>query len=131
MEKNTPEPEIMSSSPSLHALEGAIIESLGPNSQLEGDNLETPGITSHYLQGWRLGVVITSLTLGIFLIALDTTIIGVAIPKITSDFRNLDDIAWFGSAYLLTVTAFQPSFGTLYKFFNAKYVYLISIVVFE
>ncbi|KAF7889871.1 uncharacterized protein EAF02_002286 [Botrytis sinoallii] len=120
-----------SPSPSPHTSEGATIENLGRNSLLEGDNLETSDTTSPYLQGWRLAVVITSLTLGIFLIALDTTIIGVAIPKITSDFRNLDDIAWFGSAYLLTVTAFQPSFGTLYKFFNAKYVYLISILIFE
>ncbi|RDL38405.1 Uncharacterized protein BP5553_02745 [Venustampulla echinocandica] len=84
-----------------------------------------------YLHGWKLGIVITSLTLGIFLIALDTTIIGVAIPKITSEFKNLNDIAWFGSAYLLTVTAFQPSFGTLYRFFNVKIVYIVSIVVFE
>ena len=84
-----------------------------------------------YLHGWALGMIITSLTLGIFLIALDTTIIGVAVPKITSDFQNLNDIAWFGSAYLLTVTAFQPSFGTLYKFFNAKLVYIGSVVIFE
>ncbi|PQE25499.1 efflux pump antibiotic resistance protein [Rutstroemia sp. NJR-2017a BBW] len=88
-------------------------------------------VPSQYLHGWRLGVVITSLALGIFLIALDTTIMGIAVATFTSDFRDLDDMAWFGSAYLLTITAFQPSFGTLYKFFNAKYVYIASIVIFE
>ncbi|KAF7854226.1 hypothetical protein EAF04_010523 [Stromatinia cepivora] len=87
--------------------------------------------TSLYLHGWKLGIVITSLTLGTFLIALDTTIIGVAIPKITSDFKDLDDIAWFGSVYLLMVTAFQPSFGSLYKFFNVKHGFVLSIVIFE
>ncbi|KAF7861434.1 hypothetical protein EAF04_007999 [Stromatinia cepivora] len=121
----------MSPCPSSPDARDAAIENLDWKPELDGSNMHATAVTSHYLQGWKLGVVITSLTLGIFLIALDTTIIGVAIPKITSDFRNLDDIAWFGSAYLLTVTAFQPSFGTLYKFFNAKYVYLVSIVIFE
>ncbi|KAI0017069.1 MFS general substrate transporter [Xylariomycetidae sp. FL0641] len=73
----------------------------------------------------------TSLCLGIFILGLDMNIIGVAIPRITTDFRSLDDIAWYGSAYLLTITAFQPFFGTLYKYFNAKLVYLVSLLVFE
>lgn len=65
------------------------------------------------------------------LLGLDMNIIGVAIPRITTDFRSLSDIAWYGSAYLLTMTAFQPLFGNLYKFFNTKTVYLISLLLFE
>ncbi|RYC61641.1 hypothetical protein CHU98_g4575 [Xylaria longipes] len=83
------------------------------------------------LESWRLGIVITSLCLGIFLLGLDQNIIGVAIPRITTDFRSLNDIAWYGSAYLLTITAFQPFFGNLYKYFNAKLVYLVSLILFE
>ncbi|KAH6663434.1 major facilitator superfamily domain-containing protein [Halenospora varia] len=100
-------------------------------SELAPELMDEATASDRFLHGWRLGIVITSLTLGIFLIALDTTIIGVAIPRITSDFHDLNDISWFGSAYLLTVTAFQPSFGTLYKFFNAKWIYLIAILTFE
>ncbi|EPE37172.1 MFS general substrate transporter [Glarea lozoyensis ATCC 20868] len=84
-----------------------------------------------YLQSWKLGIVISTLFLGIFLFGLDVNIIGVAIPKITSEFGSLDKVAWYGSAYLLTVTAFQPGFGNLYRFFNAKLIYLLSIVIFE
>lgn len=51
---------------------------------------------NNYLQSWRLAVVIGSLCLGIFLLALDMNIIGVAIPQITSDFNSLNDIAWYG-----------------------------------
>ncbi|KAI1853893.1 hypothetical protein JX265_012578 [Neoarthrinium moseri] len=58
-------------------------------------------------------------------------IIGVAIPRITTDFQSLNDIAWYGSAYLLTITAFQPFFGNLYKYFDAKRTYLISLILFE
>lgn len=130
--KSTPEVAVLSPSSSSQYASDPVSEKLHPNPKiLDGDNILTPETTNHYLQGWRLGIVITSLTLGIFLTALDTTIIGVAIPKITTDFQNLDDIAWFGSSYLLMVTAFQPSFGTLYKFFNVKYVYLVAIVLFE
>jgi MFS family permease len=80
---------------------------------------------------WELPIIITALCLAIFLLGLDMNIIGVAIPRITTDFKSLKDIAWYGSAYLLTVTAFQPFFGTLFRYFNPKYIYITSIVVFE
>lgn len=63
--------------------------------------------------------------------ALDTNIINVAIPKISSDFASLPDIAWYGNAYLLTITAFQPIYGSAYKFFRTDHVYRVSVIVFE
>lgn len=84
-----------------------------------------------HLHSWRLAVVIASLCLGTFLLALDMNIIGVAVPKITSTFHSLEDVAWYGSVYLLTLTAFQPLFGNLYKYFGTKAIYLSSIALFE
>lgn len=84
-----------------------------------------------HLESWQLFIVIGSLCLAIFLHGLDTNIVGVAMPKITTEFNSLDDISWYGSSYLLTVTAFQPLFGNLYKYFVAKPVYLASILTFE
>lgn len=83
------------------------------------------------LQAWKLIVIIGSLCLGVFLYGLDVNIVGVAIPRITTDFGSLDNVAWYGSAYLLSVTAFQPGFGTVYKYFNAKWVYMASLLIFE
>ena len=93
----------------------------------ETANIDADG----YLTSWRLAAVVSSLYLGTLLVAIDTTIISVAVPKISTVFKALDDIAWYGSAYLLTVTACQPSFGNFYKYFNVKYTYLASIIVFE
>jgi MFS family permease len=76
-------------------------------------------------------IIIGSLYLGTFLVALDTTIIGTAIPAITNDFHSVNDIAWYGSAYLLTLTALQPTFGKLYNIFDTKKLYLASIILFE
>ena len=95
----------------------------------QGQSLLTP--ESHYLSSWRLGVVITSLFLGAFTIALDTNIIGVAIPKIASEFHSLEDVAWYGSSYLLTITSFQAMLGNIYKFFNVVGTYKTCIVIFE
>lgn len=86
---------------------------------------------TEYLHSWHLAVVITSLCLGNLLMALDVNIINVAIPEITTYFSALNDVAWYGSSYLLTITAFQPSFGTLYRFFDIDTIYKICILLFE
>ncbi|KAB8259491.1 major facilitator superfamily domain-containing protein [Aspergillus pseudonomiae] len=85
---------------------------------------EYPGIT-------KVIVIILALYLAIFLVALDQTIIGVAIPKITDQFKSIEDIAWYGSAYFLTSTALQPSYGRIYKIFSVKWGFLIAVLIFE
>jgi hypothetical protein len=65
-------------------------------------------------------IIILALYLAAFLVALDQTIIGVAIPKITDQFKSISDIAWYGSAYFLTSTALQPSYGRVYKIFSVS-----------
>lgn len=78
-----------------------------------------------------LFVVLGSLYLGTFLVALDSTIISTALPAITVEFHALEDLAWYGSSYLLTFTALQPTCGKLYKVIDTKLMYLISIAIFE
>ncbi|KAL3713607.1 hypothetical protein TMatcc_002310 [Talaromyces marneffei ATCC 18224] len=59
------------------------------------------------------------------------TIISTAIPKITDQFQSVTDVGWYGSAYFLTSTGLQPTFGRIYKIFNIKWSFLAAIVVFE
>lgn len=52
-----------------------------------------------------------------------------AIPRITSDFRSLTDVGWYGSAYLLANCALQPLAGKLYTHFGSKVgSYLVSLI---
>lgn len=44
---------------------------------------------------------------------------------------SINDIGWYGSAYLLTSCFFQLLYGRIYKFFPVKYVMLVAIVLFE
>lgn len=69
--------------------------------------------------------------LALFLVALDRTIVATAIPRITDEFKSLGDIGWYGSAYMLTTACSQLIYGRLYKFYDMKWTFLISIVVFE
>jgi hypothetical protein len=79
----------------------------------------------------KLLVILAAIYLCIFIVALDRTIIGTAIPKITDEFHAITDVGWYGSAYLLTSCAFQLIYGRIYTFYSAKNVLLIAICVFE
>ena len=79
----------------------------------------------------KLFIIIAALCLGTLLDAIDITIIGVAVPMISTSFDALDDVGWYGSAYLICLTALQPIFGVTYKFFNPKRTYVYSMLLFE
>ena len=76
-------------------------------------------------------LILASIFLVVFLTALDRLIIGIAIPSITNEFGSLGDVGWYGSAYLLTSCAFMLFIGKIYTFYNPKWVYIASLVVFE
>lgn len=76
-------------------------------------------------------VVMFGLFISAFLVALDRTIIGTAIPRITDDFHSLGDVGWYASAYLLCMCGCQLLVGRIYTFFDLKIVFQTSIVIFE
>ncbi|KAF2090639.1 MFS general substrate transporter [Saccharata proteae CBS 121410] len=90
-----------------------------------------PQEEDEYPKSWRLGLVTVALCLSVFCMALDNTIIATAIPKITDQFKALNDVGWYGSAYLLTTCAFQLIYGKLYTFFSIKWIYLGALFIFE
>ncbi|KAJ0115293.1 hypothetical protein J7T55_012569 [Diaporthe amygdali] len=79
----------------------------------------------------RFWLTILANFLAVFLVALDRTIVATAIPQITDEYHSLGDIGWYGSAYMLTTSASQLLFGRLFKFYNMKWVFLTSVVIFE
>lgn len=80
---------------------------------------------------WQMTSTIIALVLSIFLCSLDLTIIATAIPQITKELHSLEDVGWYGSAFLLTIGTTQSLWGKLYKYFDLKMVFLASIAVFE
>ncbi|KAJ7735132.1 MFS multidrug transporter [Mycena maculata] len=84
-----------------------------------------------YPTGVKLGLLTFALAISVFLVALDNTIIATAIPKITDHFDSLEDVGWYGSAYLLTSASFQLLWGRFYSFLSIKWVYIAAISIFE
>jgi MFS family permease len=84
-----------------------------------------------YPRGGRLVLITVGLLLSIFLAALDSTIISTAIPSITSQFGGISNIAWYGTSYAITNTAFQSSWGKAYQYFSMKKTFLLAVLVFE
>jgi hypothetical protein len=58
-------------------------------------------IQHEYPTGLKLVLIITALSLAVFLVALDQTIIATAIPRITDRFNSVNDIGWYGSVSIL------------------------------
>ncbi|KAL8293266.1 hypothetical protein RQP46_000960 [Phenoliferia psychrophenolica] len=76
-------------------LEGSLkAESKG---DLEG-GLEEP--EQEYPQGLRLLLIMLALFITEFAVGLDQTIVASAIPKISNDFNALNQVGWYGSAYI-------------------------------
>jgi Major Facilitator Superfamily len=86
---------------------------------------------SKYPKSFALAILTFGLCMTTFVVALDNTIIATAIPKITTVFHSVNDVGWYGSAYLLTTTSLQPSFGKVYTYFNIKWTYMLALCIFE
>jgi EmrB/QacA subfamily drug resistance transporter len=78
------------------------------------------------------GVVlaVAGLMLALFLVALDQTIVGTALPKIIADLRGFEQYAWVTTAYLLASTATIPVIGKLGDIYGRKWFIVAGVVVF-
>lgn len=70
------------------------------------------------------------LMLALFLVALDQTIVGTALPKIIADLEGFSQYAWVTTAYLLASTAMIPVVGKLGDIYGRKWFILAGIAIF-
>lgn len=83
-----------------------------------------------YLAHREILIVMVGLMSGLFLAALDQSIVGVALPTIVSDLGGLDHLSWVVTAYLLTSTASTPLWGKISDLYGRRPLFQIAIVVF-
>jgi EmrB/QacA subfamily drug resistance transporter len=74
--------------------------------------------------------ILAAVLLGIFLAALDQTIVGTALPVIVTDLQGNDVYVWAFTAYLLTATVSGPIWGKLSDLFGRRPIFLIGVSVF-
>ncbi len=78
----------------------------------------------------RVQIIFVALMLGMFLAALDSTIVSTALPTIVGDLGGASHIAWVVTAYLLASTVSTPLWGKLGDLYGRKNLFQASIVIF-
>ncbi|KAJ4303853.1 hypothetical protein N0V88_001450 [Collariella sp. IMI 366227] len=100
-----------------------------------GNTLEagTPSATNDddFVTGGRLVALVVALSITVFLMFLDTSIIATAIPRISDEFHFIQDVGWYMSIYQLTNAVFQPLAGKIYQLFNVRFWFVVFLVIFE
>src|SRR3954467_8168821 len=82
------------------------------------------------LRGRALATVFGALMLGMFLAALDQTIVSTALPTIVGDLGGLEHLTGVVTSYLVASTASTPLYGKLGDMYGRKPVFLAAIVIF-
>ncbi|WP_327153151.1 MFS transporter [Streptomyces tubercidicus] len=85
-----------------------------------------PGVLSHR----QILTILSGLMLGMFLAALDQTIVSTSIRTISDDLHGLSQQAWATTAYLITSTISTPLYGKLSDLYGRKPYYLAAITIF-
>src|SRR5438105_11167867 len=74
--------------------------------------------------------IVVAVLLGLFLAALDQTVVGTALPRIVTDLRGNDIYTWAFTSYLLTATISGPIYGKLSDLFGRRPILLFAVAVF-
>ncbi len=73
----------------------------GSNVDPEASAATAPLAPNEEVTGLKLIVMVIGLSLAIFLIMLDVSLVSTTIPKITDEFHALKDVGWYASSYQL------------------------------
>jgi EmrB/QacA subfamily drug resistance transporter len=84
------------------------------------------GVMSHR----QILLVIYGLMAGMFLSALDQTVVGTSIRTISDDLHGLSEQAWVTTAYLIVSTIVTPIYGKLSDIFGRRLLFIIAISIF-
>uniref|UniRef100_A0A0W0G9H5 Putative MFS general substrate transporter n=1 Tax=Moniliophthora roreri TaxID=221103 RepID=A0A0W0G9H5_MONRR len=85
---------------------------------------------AYYIYGHKRYLVALGLALTLFISALDSTIVAVALPTIGADFNEYQQTSWLVTSYLLTYTAFLPVVSKLTDIVGRKPVLIVSTLFF-
>ena len=78
----------------------------------------------------QIWIVLIGLMSGMFLAALDQSIVATAIRTIADDLDGLNLQAWATTAYLITTTVSTPLYGKLGDIYGRRYLFLAAISIF-
>lgn len=84
----------------------------------------------HHISHREKMIVMAAVMSGLFLVALDQTIIATALGKIVEEFKSFSSLSWVVTAYMLMTTVTVPLAGKMSDIFGRRKVLLIGVVIF-
>jgi EmrB/QacA subfamily drug resistance transporter len=78
----------------------------------------------------KINLVVAGLLLGIFVGALDQTIVATAMPTVVSELGGFETFVWVFSAYMISMVIATPIFGKLSDIYGRKMFFQIGLVIF-
>ena len=101
-----------------------------PPAPSAGPVATAPAAPSGPLSHRQIVTILIGLMMGMFLAALDQTIVAAAMRTIADDLRGLEHQAWATTAYLITATIVTPLYGKLGDIYGRKKLFIIAISIF-
>jgi EmrB/QacA subfamily drug resistance transporter len=74
--------------------------------------------------------ILGAVLIGMFLAALDQTVVGTALPVIVTDLRGNDVYIWAFTGYLVTATVSGPLYGKLSDIFGRRPFFVLGVSIF-
>jgi len=74
--------------------------------------------------------IFIAVLMGIFLAALDQTIVGVALPQIVTELQGNDVYVWAFTSYLLTATVSGPIYGKVSDLIGRRPMFILGVTIF-
>jgi len=107
------------------------------NSDIEANVPQTeepkvdPEASPRDIHGFKWVLVVIGTLSSIFIYALDNTVVADVTPTLVNEFGNVLKLPWISVGFLLGGTAAVLPFGKIYGLFDAKWLYVISALVFN
>ncbi|KAH8203467.1 hypothetical protein TruAng_002338 [Truncatella angustata] len=112
---------------------GEIISGVAVGHPVE--QLEVDGGAHNDEVEYPTGIKLWSAMISIFTVSmlhgLDLTIVAATVPSVTNQFKAIEDIGWYSSAYSVMAASFGFFFGKIYGIASVKWLYLVSLIIFE
>ncbi|KAL8893787.1 MAG: hypothetical protein Q9192_004924 [Flavoplaca navasiana] len=102
-----------------------------PAANLDAEKQEEKDVQVRQITGFRWFLFLSSILTGLFIYALDNTIVADIVPVIVNEFNGVENLPWLSVGFMIGGVAMIMPYGKFYNLFNAKWVYIASFVLFQ
>src|SRR3954454_22501532 len=95
----------------------------------EGSDATKP-LVEDRMSGGRRWLITVGVMTGMFIAALEATVVGTAMPTVIASLGGINHYSWVFSAYIVTSTVTVPVWGKLSDLYGRRLMYQLAIALF-